>query len=139
MRRGITHAHYNSSMSHWDRFQTHFVRYSNLGFSIDISRMAFEDSLFTTLAGRIENAFKVMHELEAGAIANPDENRMVGHYWLRNSRLAPNPELKQEIDETLEATLKFAEDVHSGAVKAANGQKFTRVLVVGIGGSALGP
>jgi glucose-6-phosphate isomerase len=126
-------------MSHWDRFQTHFVRYSNLGFSIDISRMAFEDSLFTTLAGRIENAFKAMHELEAGAIANPDENRMVGHYWLRNSQLAPNPELKQEIDETLEATLKFAEDVHSGSIKAANGQKFTRVLVVGIGGSALGP
>jgi glucose-6-phosphate isomerase len=126
-------------MSHWDRFQTHFVRYSNLGFSIDISRMTFEDSLFTTLAGRIENAFKAMHELEAGAIANPDENRMVGHYWLRNSQLAPNPELKQEIDETLEATLKFAEDVHSGSIKAANGQKFTRVLVVGIGGSALGP
>ncbi|MBN8421884.1 MAG: glucose-6-phosphate isomerase [Verrucomicrobia bacterium] len=126
-------------MSHWDRFQKYFVRYSNLGFSIDISRMAFADDLFTQMGGRIESAYKAMIELEAGAIANPDEKRMVGHYWLRNARLAPNDAIQHEISETLAATLKFAADVHSGAIKAANGQKFTRVLVVGIGGSALGP
>ncbi|MCV5648443.1 hypothetical protein OFN55_37535, partial [Escherichia coli] len=80
-------------MSHWDRFQKHFVRYSNLGFSIDISRMAFEDDLFTKMAGRIEAAYKDMAALESGAIANPDEKRMVGHYWLRNSQLAPSAEL----------------------------------------------
>ncbi|MCX6848711.1 MAG: glucose-6-phosphate isomerase [Verrucomicrobia bacterium] len=126
-------------MSHWDRFQKYFVRYSNLGFSIDISRMAFEDDIFSKMAPRIESAYKAMIELEAGAIANPDEQRMVGHYWLRNARLAPNDALQHEISETLAATLKFAADVHSGAITAANGQKFTRVLVVGIGGSALGP
>lgn len=126
-------------MSHWDRFQKYFVRYPGIGFSIDISRMGFEDSLFTKLAGKIDSAFKSMKELEAGAIANPDENRMVGHYWLRDSKLAPDAALKKEIDDTLEATLKFAADVHAGIVKAANGKKFTRVLVVGIGGSALGP
>lgn len=126
-------------MSHWDRFQKYFVRYSNLGFSIDISRMAFEDDLFSKMSGRIESAYKDMIALEAGAIANPDEKRMVGHYWLRNARLAPNSDLQHEISDTLAATLKFAADVHSGAVTAANGEKFTRVLVVGIGGSALGP
>ncbi len=126
-------------MSHWDRFQKYFVRYSNLGFSIDISRMAFEDDLFSQMSGRIEAAYKAMIELEAGAIANPDEQRMVGHYWLRNARLAPNDALQHEITDTLSATLKFAADVHSGAVSAANGQKFTRALIVGIGGSALGP
>lgn len=126
-------------MSHWDRFQKYFVRYPRLGFSIDISRMGFEDSLFSELAGKIEHAFKAMKELEAGAVANPDEKRMVGHYWLRDSKLAPDAATKKEIDETLEATLKFAADVHAGEIKAANGQKFTRVLVVGIGGSALGP
>jgi len=122
----------------WTRFQKFFVRYPQLGFSIDISRMAFEETLFDTMAPSIEKAFAQMKELEAGAIANPDEGRMVGHYWLRNSTLAP-ADLRAEIDETLEATLKFAADVHSGAITAANGQKFTRVLVVGIGGSALGP
>ena len=29
-----------------------------------------------------------MAALEKGAIANPDENRMVGHYWLRAPDLA---------------------------------------------------
>lgn len=126
-------------MSHWDRFQKYFVFYPQVGFSIDISRMSFDDAIFTSMAGKIDGAFKAMKELEAGAIANPDENRMVGHYWLRDSSLAPTAELKKEIDETLEATLKFAADVHAGSIKAASGQKFTRVLVVGIGGSALGP
>ena len=56
-------------MSHWDRFQKYFVRYSNLGFSIDISRMAFEDDIFAKMAPRIESAYKAMIELEGGAIA----------------------------------------------------------------------
>ncbi|MCA1963016.1 MAG: glucose-6-phosphate isomerase [Prosthecobacter sp.] len=122
----------------WPRFQKYLTRYPALGFSIDISRMAFEDSLFERLSGGIEKAFADMHALEQGAIANPDEGRMVGHYWLRDASLAP-AELQAEITSTLDATLKFAEDIHSGAIRAANGEKFTRVLVVGIGGSALGP
>ncbi|MGV3661753.1 MAG: glucose-6-phosphate isomerase, partial [Prosthecobacter sp.] len=126
-------------MSHWDRFQKYYVSYPDVGFSIDISRMNFDDGIFTSMAGKIDAAFKAMKELEAGAIANPDEKRMVGHYWLRDSKLAPDAATKKEIDDTLEAALKFAADVHAGAIKAANGQKFTRVLVVGIGGSALGP
>lgn len=101
--------------------------------------MAFPDDLFTTLAPGIERALKDMKALEAGEIANPDEKRMVGHYWLRNPALAPTAELKTEITETLDATLKFAEDVREGRILAPNGQKYTRVLVVGIGGSALGP
>jgi glucose-6-phosphate isomerase len=133
----VTHL-MSTTSSLWTRFQKFFVRYPQLGFSIDISRMAFEESLLDSMAPSIEKAFAQMKALEAGAIANPDEGRMVGHYWLRNSALAP-ADLRAEIDETLEATLKFAADVHSGAITAANGQKFTRVLVVGIGGSALGP
>lgn len=128
----------SNTTSLWNRFQKYFVRYPQLGFSIDISRMAFEEGFIESMAPSIEKAFAAMKELEAGAIANPDENRMVGHYWLRHSALAP-ADLRAEIDGTLEATMKFAADVHAGVIKAANGQKFTRVLVVGIGGSALGP
>jgi glucose-6-phosphate isomerase len=101
--------------------------------------MAFADDLFEQQATGIAKAMADMKGVESGAIANPDEQRMVGHYWLRNADLAPTPELKAEITETLDATLQFAADVHAGKILAANGQKFTRVLVVGIGGSALGP
>ena len=126
-------------MSHWDRFQKYFVRYPQIGFSMDVSRMGFDDSLFAKMAGKIDYAFKAMKELESGAIANPDEKRMVGHYWLRDSKRAPDLAIQNEIDETLEATLQFAADVHAGVIQATNGKKFNRVLVVGIGGSALGP
>ena len=125
--------------STWARFNAHFVRYADLGFSIDISQMAFPEGVFSAQAAGIERAFSDMKALESGAIANPDEGRMVGHYWLRNAELAPTAEMKAEITETLDATLKFADDVRAGTIVAANGQKFTRVLVVGIGGSALGP
>jgi glucose-6-phosphate isomerase len=123
----------------WQRFLKYFVRYPDLGFSIDISRMKFADDFITSKQAATDKAFAAMRELEAGGIANPDEQRMVGHYWLRNPALAPTAELKQAITETLDATLAFAEEVRNRTIKAPNGKPFTRVLIVGIGGSALGP
>ena len=35
------------------------------------------------MESNISSALQAMQELESGAIANPDENRMVGHYWLK--------------------------------------------------------
>jgi glucose-6-phosphate isomerase len=126
------------STSSWKRFNQSFVRYPDLGFSIDSSRVNLPAGYFDQMAEKIAAAEAAMRAVEAGEIANPDENRMVGHYWLRNSALAP-AELKAEIDSTLAATLQFAAQVHSGTIAAPCGGKFTRVLIVGIGGSALGP
>ena len=42
-------------------------------------------------------AFSSMAALESGAVANPDEGRRVGHYWLRAPELAPGPEVKRAI------------------------------------------
>ena len=127
------------SSSLWPRFQKHFLRYDDLGFSIDISRMRFADDFFEKMKERVEKAFAAMRELEAGAIANPDEQRMVGHYWLRDSKLAPTPELRADIDDTNARIKQFAADVHSGTIAPENGGKFRHVLLIGIGGSALGP
>jgi glucose-6-phosphate isomerase len=88
---------------------------------------------------RIEKAFATMRELEGGAIANPTEKRMVGHYWLRNPALAPNAELRAEIEGTIEHIKRFAADVHTGKIAAENGERFEHILLIGIGGSALGP
>jgi glucose-6-phosphate isomerase len=123
----------------WERYQQYFLRYEDLGFSMDISRMRFGDSYFDDMAPQIERAFQAMKELEAGAIANPDENRMVGHYWLRMPELAPDSALRDEIEETRNAIEAYAAAIHAGEITAANGSKFTDVLVIGIGGSALGP
>ena len=100
--------------------------------------MNFADDFFATMEPRLQKAYAAMQALECGDIANPDEKRMVGHYWLRNSALAPTPEMRQEIDSTVAAIKAFATEVHRGGIKGAKGP-FKNVLVIGIGGSALGP
>jgi glucose-6-phosphate isomerase len=123
----------------WPRFQQHFLEYEELGFSLDISRLRFADDFLQTMEPRAQKAFAAMRELEAGAIANPDEQRMVGHYWLRAPHLAPNEQLRQDIEETNRRIESFAAEVHSGRISAAGGAVFRHVLIIGIGGSALGP
>jgi glucose-6-phosphate isomerase len=128
-----------ASSSLWQRFQQYFLRYDELGFSIDISRMKFPDDFFAQMQPKMEKTFAAMSDLEKGGIANPDEKRMVGHYWLRKPELAPNAELRAEIEKTNAQIKKFAADVHSGKIKASRGQNFRHILSIGIGGSALGP
>src|SRR5438046_698449 len=123
----------------WQRFQQYFLHYGHLDLSIDISRMKFPDDFFQRRQPRIEKAFAAMQELESGAIANPDEKRMVGHYWLRNPALAPTAEIRAEIEETIKRIKSFAADVHAGKIAAENGKRFEHILLIGIGGSALGP
>lgn len=122
----------------WKRFQEYFTEFPSLGLAIDISRMNFPDDFFASMESRIQKAFAAMKELEGGAIANPDERRMVGHYWLRNTALAPTEEIRWEIERTLSAIKSFAKEVHEGTVKGTGGI-FKNLLVIGIGGSALGP
>jgi glucose-6-phosphate isomerase len=127
------------SSSLWQRFQQYFLYYRDLDFSVDISRMKFPEDFFEKMQPKIEKAFAAMRELEEGAIANPTEKRMVGHYWLRNSALAPSAEIRAEIAETIKQIKRFAADVHTGKIAAENGKRFEHILHIGIGGSALGP
>jgi len=122
----------------WERFQKFYTEYPSIELSLDISRMNFPDDFFAKMEPRIQKAFAAMDALEKGAIANPDENRMVGHYWLRNSAIAPTPEIKCEIDLAIAQIHSFVDKVHGGEVVGENGI-FTDLLVIGIGGSALGP
>ncbi|MEB3225359.1 MAG: glucose-6-phosphate isomerase, partial [Synechococcus sp.] len=123
----------------WQRYQDWLYYHPELEFYVDVSRMGFDEAFVESLKPKFEKAFQDLTALEAGAIANPDEGRMVGHYWLRNPELAPNAELKADIVETLEKIEKFAKAVHSGEITAPGGAKFTDILSIGIGGSALGP
>lgn len=123
----------------WSRFKTHYYSNPSLGFALDISRIPFPDDFLAQMEQPMQDAFAAMAALESGAIANPDEGRMVGHYWLRDASRAPTPELTAEITDALAAIKAFAADVHAGKIAPAAGTKFTELLVIGIGGSALGP
>ncbi|MCA9619629.1 MAG: glucose-6-phosphate isomerase [Myxococcales bacterium] len=101
-----------------------------LGFSIDLRHMAMSAADFDALVPRFQAAFAAMAELEGGAIANADEQRMVGHYWLRDASLAPQPELRQAIAKTQTEVKEVAADLRS---------RFDDAVIIGIGGSSLGP
>ena len=120
------------------RFEEFYTEYPTLGLAVDLSRMDFPDDYFALMEPRIQKAFVAMDALEKGAIANPEEKRMVGHYWLRNPALAPSPEIRSAIEENLTAIGQFADQVHRGVFHGANGP-FKNLLLIGIGGSALGP
>lgn len=87
----------------------------------------------------MQAVYQQINSLEAGAIANPDENRMVGHYWLRRPELAPDREITEEIRNNILAVEEFAREIHKGILRGEQGGKFQNVLVIGIGGSSLGP
>ncbi|GLJ53630.1 hypothetical protein SUGI_1143960 [Cryptomeria japonica] len=69
------------------------------------------DEFMEAIEPKFQRVFKALEELEAGSIANPDKGRMVEHYWLSMSSIAPNPNLRHQIDRTLDAICKFVDDV----------------------------
>jgi glucose-6-phosphate isomerase len=123
----------------FENYTDNLLRYPDLGFSLDLSRMDIAPSFRKEMEGKVFKALADMKSLEGGAIANPDEGRMVGHYWLRKPELAPSDELRKQITEPLAALKNFAAKVHSGEIKAPGGSHFQNLLIIGIGGSALGP
>ncbi len=123
----------------FENYSQSLLRYPELGFSLDLSLMEISASFREEMSTKITKAHTDIKALEAGEIANPDEGRMVGHYWLRNPDLAPNDQLKREITEPLAQLKDFAAKVLTGEIKAPGGSHFQNLLIIGIGGSALGP
>jgi glucose-6-phosphate isomerase len=123
----------------WERFTEYFYGNDEIGLQLDFSQVRFDEDFLAKMETPLQLAYSKIEELEAGAIANPDENRMVGHYWLRLPELAPSPEITKEIKANLRAVKEFAAKIHQGEIRGETGREFENVLVIGIGGSSLGP
>ncbi len=123
----------------WQRYQDWLYYHSELGIYVDISRIRFTPDFVAQIQPKFVKAFADMKALELGAIANPDEGRMVGHYWLRSPEIAPTEELRKDITETIDRIEDFTRKVHSGIIHPPKAPQFTDILSIGIGGSALGP
>lgn len=127
-----------SPSSSWEQFSRRLCVVDSLNLWLDVSAMRFEDAWLEAMGPSLQRAFDAMAALEQGAVANPDEGRQVGHYWLRAPELA-SPDDARAIREALSQVKAFARGVHDGSIHAPSGRRFTEVLLVGIGGSALGP
>ena len=116
-------------MPAWTRFEQQLLCPPDTGLSLDLSAMPGSD---TVTPERLQGAVQAMAGLEEGAIANADEQRQVGHYWLRAPELAPSPEQRDVIVDTIDTCQALATTLL---------QRFEPrfVLHLGIGGSALGP
>jgi glucose-6-phosphate isomerase len=79
----------------------------------------------------------------AGEPINTTEGRAVLHTALRNQSGRPvkvdGVDVMPEVHAVLERMAAFADGIRSGTIAAANGERFTDVVNIGIGGSDLGP
>lgn len=123
----------------WQKYQDWLYYHPELGLYLDISRMGFDQAFVAQMTPKFDQAFQDLQALERGAIANPDENRMVGHYWLRNPHIAPNDAIRDDILNTIQQIKTFTAQIHGGQIAPPGAEKFTDILSIGIGGSALGP
>lgn len=122
----------------WNDFSARLLRYSDPDLWLDLSRMGIPESFFDKMAPACERALDEVRRIEAGEKVNSDEGRMVGHYWLRNPALAPDG-IGAEIETKIAQVKTFATGVHSGKIAPPGGGRFRHLLLIGIGGSALGP
>jgi len=121
-------------------------------FSVEIDGLLFDFSKhkITTETVRLLIELARARDLEArrealfsGESVNSTEGRAAMHMALRDLSGRPiaigGADMRPEIEREREKVLSFARAVRSGAAQAANGERFTDVVNIGIGGSDLGP
>ena len=82
-------------------------------------------------------------ELYEGAMINTGEKRLVLHHLTRGQLgkdvISEGKNKREFYKSQQDAIAEFAKKVHAGEITNANGEKFTTVVQIGIGGSDLGP
>ena len=135
----ITDIYQMNNIDKWKRYCSLLFSDDSLGFWLDISRMDVEMKDFENFKEIFSNAFSSLSSLENGSIANLDEGRQVGHYWLRNHEIAPNLEISDSISNEIKKITNFGDSILNGEITNSYGKKYTDVFWIGIGGSGLGP
>ncbi len=129
----------NNDFDRWDKYCNYLWFDKQLNIWLDISKINFTHEQITSIEKKFINVFSSIESLESGAISNIDENRQVGHYWLRNPSIAPNNLIKEEIINEIKDISYFGKEILNGKIVNNKKQTFTNVLWIGIGGSGLGP
>jgi len=129
----------NGDLNSWDKFCNYLWFDKKLNIWLDISKINFTNKEIKNLEDKFIDVFSSIKELENGAISNIDENRQVGHYWLRNPSISPSSKIGEEISADINEISEFGKQILNGNIKNKNNQNYTDVLWIGIGGSGLGP
>lgn len=123
----------------WKIYKEFLFNYSGPGLMLDLSKVRFPADFFDRMEPLMQGVYAHIDALEKGSTANPDEGRMVGHYWLRNPGIAPDETIAGQINAMIANVTAFAAQIHEGKLTGQSGKSFRNALVIGIGGSSLGP
>jgi glucose-6-phosphate isomerase len=124
----------SSQRDRFEQFCSRCIRLEDPAVELDFSMAQIEDQAIASMLPSVQRALLAMEQIDAGAVANADEGRMVGHYWLRAPFLAPSPEIQDEIAALLARIEAFAFDVLEGRVVAPSGKRYAKLVLCGIGG-----
>ncbi len=126
-----------------DRF-SRFSRWGG-GLFFDYSRQRIDTAVMDRLLdlARKREVLRCFREMMAGAIVNRTEHRAALHTACRDVSGQPvtveGEDVMPEIRRVLDETRAFAEAVREGRITGSTGAPFTDLVVIGIGGSYLGP
>ena len=135
----ITDDYQMNNTEKWQRYCEFLFCDDSLGFWLDISKMDVETNDFVIFKEKFTEAFSSLRRLENGSIANIDEKRQVGHYWLRNPQIAPSKSIADSISDEIIKISNFGTSILNGDICNRDQKTFTDVFWIGIGGSGLGP
>ena len=131
-----------------DLFETDPGRYERFsrereGLLLDFSRQRLDARALGSLF-ELADAVGLRARIDAmwrGEIINPTEGRAVLHVALRQPPGAAvgGADIEKLVLAERARMLEFAEGVRGGAIRGGQGQRFTLVVNIGIGGSDLGP
>jgi len=113
------------------------------GLQVDFSKQRVTDATLEGLVAlaRERDLAGAVERLFGGERVNATENRPALHTALRGEEhvLVEGVDILEDIERGRERMRVFSNAVRDGQWKGATGAKFTHVLALGIGGSALGP
>jgi glucose-6-phosphate isomerase len=115
------------------------------GLQYNFAAKSVDDTILSDLAelaqeAELSDKFKELYE---GAVINTGEKRLVLHHLTRGQLggdvIADGVNKRAFYQEQQKRIADFARDVHEGKIVNEQGEKFTAVVQIGIGGSDLGP
>ncbi len=115
------------------------------GLFFNYGAKAVDDDILASLAKLADEAevLDKFAELYNGAVVNTGEKRLVLHQLCRGQLgrdvMADGVNKREFYVKQQERIAAFAKKVHEGEIVNADGEKFTTVVQIGIGGSDLGP
>ncbi len=126
-----------------DRFDRYSLQFNELLLDYSKNRITDETlKLLTTLATEI-HLDDAIEQMFSGQKINATEQRAVLHVALRNRSNTPimvdGDDVMPGVNRVLQQMQNFTEALHDGTLRGFNGEKFTDIVNIGIGGSDLGP